>query len=366
VNAASFRVDIAPDAALAFATLSGDWNPLHIDPEHAARTTYKRPVLHGAFSAGLVSRMAGMFLPGTDCLLHAMRLRFLAPIIPPASLTVTGNLVAGGGEVGTVDVAVIDAVTGMRYVDASYDFGRHDQVASTVRHAPSPAESARRSREPVVIVTGATGGVGQALLARLGDRALGVSRQPHEGMALVPDLERVAEAVGESPIEAIVHCAWPTPDNAQLTTLPDLTTPVEHHVAAPLRQMLALAQLLRLAGTPDAVLVLVGSTAAAPGRHNYRMPLYTLGKSLIPELTRILALELGVGGQRCLSVVFDVIEGGMNQRLSKSARLAHANRIPTGTLPSTDDAAGQIAWLLANKSHLVSGVVMTLSGGAMP
>lgn len=43
---ASFVVDVMPADAAAFAQLSGDWNPLHTDPDHAARTAYRRPVLH--------------------------------------------------------------------------------------------------------------------------------------------------------------------------------------------------------------------------------------------------------------------------------------------------------------------------------
>ena len=61
---------------------------------------------------------------------------------------------------------------------------------------------------------------------------------------------------------------------------------------APLREAIELAQLLKKRGTADSMLVLIGSTAAEPGRHNYRMPLYTLSKSLVPTLCRVLATEL--------------------------------------------------------------------------
>ena len=33
---ASFQVEVTYEDAIAFAKLSGDWNPLHTDPEHAA------------------------------------------------------------------------------------------------------------------------------------------------------------------------------------------------------------------------------------------------------------------------------------------------------------------------------------------
>src|SRR5439155_363366 len=70
VTEASFEVVIGQEHVRTFAELSGDWNPLHTDAAYAATTQYGRPILHGAFSAGLVSRMAGMHIPGTDCLLH--------------------------------------------------------------------------------------------------------------------------------------------------------------------------------------------------------------------------------------------------------------------------------------------------------
>jgi NAD(P)-dependent dehydrogenase (short-subunit alcohol dehydrogenase family) len=112
--------------------------------------------------------------------------------------------------------------------------------------------------------------------------------------------------------------------------------------------------------------VLIGSTAAAPGRHNYRMPLYTLAKTLVPELVRILAVELGASGHRATGVVFDVIETGMNQRLSAAAKVAHADRSPAGKLPSADEAAAQLEWILAAPGWLASGATVTLSGGALP
>lgn len=365
MRSASFQVEVTAEQAVAFANLSGDWNPLHTNPEHAARTVYRRPVLHGAFSAGLVSRMAGMHLPGADCLLHSLRLRFVAPIVPPATLLVSGKQVAESGGTGRVDVSISDATTGTRYVDGVYEFSRHE-VADTAAHTadtPAVASAAAVERDPI-LVTGATGGLGHAVVTRLGARALGVSRTPRPGM-LAADLEHIAAAVTR-PIAGIVHCAWPSPDNERLTALPNIEGAVEYNLSAPVRQVIALAQLLAERGTDNSMLILVGSTFAAPGRHNYRMPLYSLSKTLVPELGRILATELAASNKRCASITYDVIDGGMNKRLSPSARVAHADRSPSGVLPSMDEAAAQIEWVLDNASFLVSGATLTLTGAAAP
>jgi NAD(P)-dependent dehydrogenase (short-subunit alcohol dehydrogenase family) len=163
-----------------------------------------------------------------------------------------------------------------------------------------------------------------------------------------------------------VHCGWPAPDNQSLLDLAEIGVSVEHHVAAPLRGIIALAQMVATNGVPGASLVLVGSTFAEPGRHNYRMPLYSLAKSMLPAATRVLALELGARGKRCVTVAFDVIGGGMNAAAPRAALLSHADRTPIGALPTVEEAARQVAWVLDNPGMLASGALITLSGGALP
>lgn len=364
-SSASFNVRVSAEDAISFATLSGDWNPLHTSAEHAARTAYQRPVLHGAFSAGLLSRMAGMHLPGADCLLHSLRLRFVRPIVPPASLLVEGRVVAQTGGMGRVDATVSDAETGVSYVDGSYEYSRHEVAIAHNRPTPSGKVTQLRT-DATVAVTGASGGLGRAVVNRLGAAALGTSRSPGSDYLHVPDISRIGEIWGERPLGGIVHCAWPTPDNQSLTGLRNVDGALEHNLATPVRDVIALAQLLRDRGTTGAPLILVGSTAADPGRHNYRMPLYTMAKSLIPTLTRILAMELANSGHRCVSVTFDVIDGGMNKRLTPAIRAMHADRAPTGQLPTLDQAADQILWVLENRGFLVSGATIALTGAAIP
>jgi acyl dehydratase len=361
VREAAFEVTVSLQDALAFASLSGDWNPLHTDEGYAARTQFGRTILHGAFSAGLVSRMAGMHIPGTDCLLHGMRLKFLQPILPPARLRVKGTLVTEQGDTGRVAVEVSDAESGRRYVEAWYEYGsqRLAATANAVAHAT-------RTDEPVVLVTGASGGVGKALLARLGSRGIGLSRSGEGAVPALLDVADVDTLTDGAPIAGIVHCGWPAPDNTRLTKLSDAGAAIEYNLSQPLHQSIALSRVLLARGTPDAMLLLVGSTIAQPGRHNYRMPLYSLAKALIPTLCRILAVEMGPSGQRCAAVIFDAIDAGMNKAMSARTRLAHEDRSPAGRLASADDAAHQLDWMISNRSFLLSGATITLSGGALP
>jgi acyl dehydratase len=370
VTEAKFSVEVDAGAPIAFAGLSGDWNPLHTRAEYAARTPFGRPVLHGAYLSGLLSRMAGMFLPGEKCLLHGISLRFIAPVQPPVTLNVSGRLVDGTMTQGRVAVRITDAISGVAYADGHYDFGLHTAGdEQKLVSASDPTPERRASGASTVLVTGATGALAKSVLTQLSPElgALGVSRSSSgPGLIKAASGPEIAASLDGRRISAIVHCSWPAPDNQPLTELTDIRAATEFNIAAPVREVIELAQLLKQHGTADAVLVLIGSTAAEPGRHNYRMPLYTLSKSLIPTLCRVLATELAGSSQRCIAAVYDVIEGGMNSRMSAGARIAHKDRSPFGRIATTEEAAEQLVWILDNKSYLASGSTLELTGGAAP
>ena len=64
----------------AFADLSGDLNPLHLNEEFAKRTRVEGRVVHGMVSASLLSTIVGYKLPGPGCLWMSQTLRFLRPV----------------------------------------------------------------------------------------------------------------------------------------------------------------------------------------------------------------------------------------------------------------------------------------------
>lgn len=63
-----------------FAELSGDFNPLHLDPEAAARSRFGRRLVHGMLTASLFTRLIGMELPGRGAIYLQQSLRFSAPV----------------------------------------------------------------------------------------------------------------------------------------------------------------------------------------------------------------------------------------------------------------------------------------------
>lgn len=71
---------ISAEAIEAFALLSGDRNPLHVDGTFARQTVFNKPVAHGMLLGAYLSTLIGMHLPGPGALWTQQSLRWLLPV----------------------------------------------------------------------------------------------------------------------------------------------------------------------------------------------------------------------------------------------------------------------------------------------
>ncbi len=214
-----FNVSIADEERVKFAELSGDWNPLHTNEQYAQETDYKSCILHGAYSAALLSRMAWMVYPGETCLLHGMQLKFNKPVLTPITVRVVGEVVRDNGYCGEVKCRIENSATGTLLVEGSYQFGRHAREPNplSVDIASNKARIIRDESPNKTIITGSSGALGAALLDFLGDRAIPLS---YKDLMELDDQEVLNKIKSEGcQILNIVHCGWPDPNNVKLTEL---------------------------------------------------------------------------------------------------------------------------------------------------
>ena len=90
----------------AFAALTGDRNPLHVDAAYAATTRFGERVVHGMLVASFFSTLVGMCLPGRRALFLSQQLRFTNPVTIGEPLTFHGRVRKKTGSVRLLDLEV--------------------------------------------------------------------------------------------------------------------------------------------------------------------------------------------------------------------------------------------------------------------
>ncbi len=63
-----------------FAELTGDYNPLHFDESFVANTKFKRLVVQGGLTTGLLHALVAMDLPGPGTVFLSQNWKFTAPV----------------------------------------------------------------------------------------------------------------------------------------------------------------------------------------------------------------------------------------------------------------------------------------------
>ncbi len=91
---ASLTKRFGPAEVAAFAGLSEDFNPLHLDPDFAATTVFERPIVHGMLLASLFSGLLGQQLPGKGCIYLGQSLSFTLPVFVGDVVTAEVEVIA--------------------------------------------------------------------------------------------------------------------------------------------------------------------------------------------------------------------------------------------------------------------------------
>jgi phosphate acetyltransferase len=100
-TASLVRLVRADDVKL-FAAESGDVNPAYLDPHYAATDLFGHIVIHGMWTAGLISTLLGTKLPGPGTIYLDQNLHFRKPVAPGDTVTATVTVQEKRAERGIV------------------------------------------------------------------------------------------------------------------------------------------------------------------------------------------------------------------------------------------------------------------------
>ncbi|EPJ0879091.1 TPA: MaoC family dehydratase [Citrobacter freundii] len=95
---ASYSQTITDADIKAFAGISGDRNPVHLDEKYAESSRFKKRIAHGMISAGFFSALFGTKIPGEGCVYVSQNLKFRKPVY-------IGDTVVATIEVKGIDIS---------------------------------------------------------------------------------------------------------------------------------------------------------------------------------------------------------------------------------------------------------------------
>lgn len=85
---ASQSIPVTDAMVRAFAELSGDKNPIHLDDAFAKTSIFGRRIAHGMITGALISRVLATELPGPGAIYLSQELKFVAPVFIDETITI--------------------------------------------------------------------------------------------------------------------------------------------------------------------------------------------------------------------------------------------------------------------------------------
>jgi acyl dehydratase len=87
-------IKLTAEHVKAYAEMTGDHNPLHFDADFASKTKFKRLVVQGGLTTGLLHALVAMDMPGPGTVFLSQNWKFTAPVFIGDTITAEAEVLS--------------------------------------------------------------------------------------------------------------------------------------------------------------------------------------------------------------------------------------------------------------------------------
>lgn len=91
---ASRSITLTAEYVKSYAAITGDHNPLHFDENFVAKTKFKKPVVQGGLTTGLLHALVAMDMPGPGTVFLSQNWKFTAPVFIGDTITAEAEILS--------------------------------------------------------------------------------------------------------------------------------------------------------------------------------------------------------------------------------------------------------------------------------
>ena len=91
---ATRSITLTGEHVKAYANITGDYNPLHFDEHFTAHTKFKRLVVQGGLTTGLLHALVAMDMPGPGAVLLSQDWKFTSPVFIGDTITAEAEVLS--------------------------------------------------------------------------------------------------------------------------------------------------------------------------------------------------------------------------------------------------------------------------------
>ena len=380
---AELKHALTQDDVHAFASLTGDFNPLHVDEAFAKKTLFQKPVVHGMLSASFVSTMIGTLLPGGGALWMSQTFDFLRPAYVGDTIEVMSEVTQ---KSQATRVLVLKITVKNQYGEELIS----GESTVKVLELKNEEKQMDTDKKKVILITGASRGIGAATAIKLASEGHSVVINYHSAEAQaqnvvdqitaaggnafaykadISDMEEVKKLFVEASnvlgaINAIVHCAAPknVPQPFENLKWESFQEQIDVHLKGIFNcAQIALPEMVK-AKRGDIILMGTIYTDGTPPVHQSR---YITAKAALSTFGRCLAAEYGPKGIRVNVVSAGMTQTEMIATLPDKIKMLTKMQTPLRQLAEPDDIADTISFVLSEGARHMTGETIRVCGGAV-